>query len=369
MTRILACFFLILTSSALLAEERPAIVEMGGDVFQGGRVVTHDAEGTDDLFMAGARVTGKRDIAGSAHLAGRKIVMDGEVQGDAYAFGEEVALNGAVTGDATLAGRAVSVQDVGGDLRIAGSKVSVLGDVQGYAMVAGEEVRIEGRIMGDLRLAAEEITWGDTAQIDGKLILYEDDPGETTVPGGVVAEDRIDRREIEDWDGPRPPSFGRLLGKFVLGILLVTGLAALVAALVPDRLADMRRQMLDRPFNALWIGFLALSALIGAGILVGMTVIGLLLTPAFIALAVVSGFAGYVVATYSFGVGLLLAVGRSLPESLPERILAAAIGALVAAIIGVIPFLGWLFVLALVLAGLGAITIRLLRPAFFVGAP
>ena len=45
---------------------------------------------------------------------------------------------------------------------------------------------------------------------------------------------------------------------------------------------------------------------------------------------------------------------------------AAGVGALVAGIIGLIPLLGWIFVLALVLSGIGAITLRVIRPAFFL---
>ena len=60
--------------------------------------------------------------------------------------------------------------------------------------------------------------------------------------------------------------------------------------------------------------------------------------------------------------------GGSEPDSIADRATAAGVGALTAGIIGLIPFLGWLFVLALVLAGLGAITIRTIRPAFFADA-
>ena len=151
-------------------------------------------------------------------------------------------------------------------------------------------------------------------------------------------------------------------------MIVVAALAALIAALVPERLAEMRRQILARPFHLLWLGFLTQSAVIGAGVLFAMTIIGLLLTPAMVLLALVSGFAGYVVAAYAFGVGLMLAFGRSEPDSIGDRAMAAGVGALAAGIIGLIPFLGWLFVLALVLSGIGAITVRVIRPVFFADA-
>jgi hypothetical protein len=139
----------------------------------------------------------------------------------------------------------------------------------------------------------------------------------------------------------------------------------LVAAVSPERLAEMRRQVLAQPFRTLWLGFLTQSAVIGAGVLFAMTIIGLLLTPAMVLLALIGGFAGYVVASYALGVGLLLAFGRLEPENIGDRALAAGVGALSAGIIGLIPILGWLFVLALVLSGIGAITVRMIRPTFF----
>ncbi|SHH65996.1 hypothetical protein [Marivita hallyeonensis] len=349
----------------VLADDESASLRMGDDTFIGGRSVVHSANDTDDLFMAGETVSGSADITGSAHLAGRAVSYDGAVGGDVYAAGEEIEITGDVSGDVTVIGRALTVGSVGGDLRIAGSELHLTGDVGGYAMIAGEDVRIDGRIAGDLRLAADDVDWGSAATIGGRLILYEEDPGELEVPGDLVPSDRIERLEIEEWEGPQPPSLRRAVASFVLGVIVVAGLAALIAALVPDRLADMRRLILDRPFHTLWLGFLTQSAVIGAGVVFALTIVGLLFTPAMLLLAVVGGFCGYVVAAYAFGVGLLTAFGKPEPEVIGDRALAAGVGALSAGIIGLVPFFGWLFVLALVLAGIGAITLRVIRPVFF----
>ena len=365
MTRFLTVLVAGLFAMPAWADEDTAAFSFGGDLFHAGRSVSHDAADTDDLFMAGERVAGKTGITGSAHLAGRKVDMEGAVGGDAYLVGEEVTLRGDVSGDATLAGRAVSVAGVGGDLRIAGSELQLSGEIGGYAMVAGEEIEFDAVIGGDVSLAARNVNWGSAALISGQLIVFEEELGELEVPERVVSSDRVERREIEEWEGPRPPSWRRAFGGFLLGVIVVAALAALIAALVPERLAEMRRQILARPFHTLWLGFLMQSTVIGAGVLFAMTIIGLLLAPAMLVLALVGGFAGYVVAAYAFGVGLMLAFGRQEPNSIGERSMAAGIGALSAGIIGLIPFLGWLFVLALVLAGLGAITMRVIRPAFF----
>jgi hypothetical protein len=347
------------------SQDEPSVFDFGGDSFRAGRSVSHDASGTDDLFMAGETVFGRSDIAGSAYLAGRAITMEGGIGGDVFVAGEEISLQQNVSGDASLVGRAVSVVGVAGDLRIAGSQLQLNGDVGGYAMVAGESVVFNAAVAGDVSLAAKDVEWGEAASIAGRLFVYEEETGELNVPERIASPERIERREIEEWEGPRPPSLGRAIAGFLLGVIVVAALAALIAALVPERLAEMRRRILARPFHTLSMGFLTQSSVIGAGVLFAMTIIGLLLTPAMLLLALVGGFAGYVVAAYAFGVGLVLAFGRPEPDSIRDRATAAGIGALAAGVIGLIPFLGWLFVLALVLTGVGAITMRVVRPVFF----
>lgn len=365
MARFLIAIFAVFLSMPALADEDTALLDFGGDAFRAGGSVIHDTTGADDLFMAGDSLLGTADISGSAHMAGREIVMEGVVAGDVYAAGEDISIRGDVTGDVSIAGRALSVGRVGGDVRMAGAELRLQGDIGGYAMVAGESLVFDAAVAGDVRLAVERVDWGEAASITGRLYVYEEELGQLEIPDRVISADRIERREIEEWEGPQPPSWRRAIGGFLMGVVVVAALAAFIAALIPERLAEMRRQVLARPFHTLWLGFLAQSALMGAGVIFAMTLIGLLLTPAMVLLALASGFAGYVVAAYAFGVGLMLAFGGLQPTSIGERALAAGIGALAAGLIGLIPFLGWLFVLALVLAGVGAITIRLFRPVFF----
>ncbi len=363
---------LLLAATPMAAQENEGAFDFGGDSFRAGGTVIFDTAGTDDLFIAGETVRATADITGSAHFAGRKVTLAGAVGGDVYAAGMDVTLEGPVAGDATLAGYDVRVGAVGGDLRISGAKLAIEGPVAGYALIAGDEVLIDAIITGDVSLTARVLDFTDGARIDGRLILYEEDPGSLEIPASLADEERIERREIAEWEeGTRHLKvwdWRRAVGKFLIGVIVVAALAALIAAIVPQTLADMRRGVLDRPFRNLWFGFLAQSTLVGSAILFAMTLIGVILVPAVILIALVGGFAGYIVAVYAFGVGLLLAFGRPEPDSVGTRALAAGIGALAAGVIALIPLLGWLFVLALVLAGIGAITLRLFRPGFFVPA-
>jgi hypothetical protein len=341
------------------AAQDTTAVAIGGDAFLGGRSVSFDAEGIDDLFAAGQDVQIRSGVSGSAYLLGQDVLVDGTVGGDMHAIGQRVAILQGVGGDVSATGQTVRiVGPVGGDLRAAGSMVEVIAPVAGYAVLGGEDVRLSSRVEGDAVIGAERLRFEEGAQIGGSLVLYEDEIGETAVPTSVIPEDRITRREIEEWETRTPdmvPSVGAILGRFLAGVIMVTLLAALVAALVPHRLAEMRRATLAAPLYTLGVGFLAQSALIGSVFIVAMTLIGLVLVPAILLLAGLTALAGYVVGAYTFGVGLILLAGRGEPDSLGDRALAAGVGAFVAGLIALIPFLGWIFVVALSLTGIGAI--------------
>lgn len=372
MVRILILLGLFSWPAALAAQEGGRF-DFGGDVFVAGRVATLADRAPDDAFLAGDRVVLGGGAGGSAHAAGRRVEFSGEVGGDLYAAGMDVSVAGPVAGDATLAGYDVSVSGaVGGDLRASGSQVSLAAPVEGYALLAGETVRLDAPVAGDATITARDLAFGEGASVAGELILYQP-PGVTSeVPERVAPADRVTRRVL-DKGGPRAPEIavvgwrGAVLG-FVGGILVTGLLATLLAAVAPALVAGFRRSALARPFRTLWIGFLTLSTLAGATIVLALTLVGLLVSPATVVLGLLVGLAGYVVGVYVFGVGLLSAFGRGEPDSIGDRALAAFAGALVAALAALIPLLGWIFALLLALFGVGAMAERLLRPRF-LGAP
>ena len=361
---------LCLAAAARAEEDEAARMEIGGDVFHAAQEATHDAGPAEDLFLAGETVRASAPVSGTAHVAGRWITLDTEIGGDLYGAGMELAVRARVGGDATVLGRELTLSAVGGDLRATGSQVTLGGPVSGYALLSAERLTIDGTVAGDAHVTAREVSFGPEATIGGRLVLYEAEPGTLTVPARVVPAERVERREMGAWGEGiteyRGIGWSDVILRFVAGIVVVAGLAALAAAVMPQTLAGMRRRLLEQPLRAVWFGFLAQSAVIGAAVLLAVTVIGILLSPAAVVLAGLAAFAGYVVGVYAFGVAIMHAAGRPFPADWLGRAVAAALGAVVAALLGLVPFLGWLFVLALTLAGIGAAVMYLLRPRFFV---
>lgn len=367
-------FRLLVFLAALSWVTAPALAEggflgIGGDVYRAAQSVTYDTGDADDLFLAGETVRATAAATGTAHVAGRWVTLEGDIGGDLYAAGMTVKIEAPVVGDATVTGYEVTLGEIGGDLRASGSKLSLDGPVGGYALLAGETLTLGAPIAGDAHVMAREVEFGRDAQVDGRLVLYEAEPGTLDVPETVAPADRIERRTLPEWEGElgaiRPPSLGEIIARYLMGIVIVAGIAALVAALAPKTLAEIRAQLLVHPARSLWFGFLAQSLLIGAMVVLAISVVGLLLSPAMAVVAGLTGLAGYILGAYAFGVGLLQAVGRPLPAQWSDRAIAGALGAAVACLLALIPFVGWLFVLALTLAGVGAAVLHLLRPRFF----
>jgi hypothetical protein len=349
------------------ASAQDETLALGGDVFRGGGTVEHGEAGANDVFLAGERVGLRAPISGTAHLAGRRVEAAAEVGGSVYAAGYSVAVVAPVAGSATLAGYEVEVDaPVGGSLRAFGSTVRVSAPVEGPAFLAGEEVALDAALAGDVALAAETLEFGEGATIGGRLVLYGDEDTRAQVPERVVPPDRIELRTPEGWDagGPmhmRGPTVAEAAAGFLVGVAVLALLAWVAALIAPVGIEALRDRTALRPFATLGLGFLALSALIGASVVIALTVIGLVIAPAVLLVAVLFGLAGYVVAVYMFGAGLWEVLGRSEPDTAGERAASALIGALAACVILLVPFLGWLFVLAAVLVGMGALTAALLR--------
>lgn len=373
--RVLMIALLALCAALPARADTPAQFTLGGDVYVAGGQVTHAADGAASLFMAGETVRQSAGIAGSAHLAARRVIVAGPVDGSVYAAGMDVALRDGVAGDATLAAYTATIESaVGGALRVAASRVDVTAPIGASALIRADRLRLDAPIEGDAAIATDRLEFGDAARIAGTLRLYSKDHDAIELPESVIAADRVERLPRAEWDGIDRPEIVRLswwhaLGGFLGGVVVVALLAALVAAVAPKTLAGMRRRVLARPLATLGYGFLTMSALIGAAVMLALTLVGIFVSPAAIALAALTGFAGYVVGAYSFGAGLLIAVGRGEPTTLGQRAMAAFAGALVAGLIALIPILGWLFVLALSLAGAGALVHAMLRPAFFAAQP
>jgi len=359
---VLSTFLIILLAVPAAAQDEGRAL-FGGDRYLAGNDIAAEEDTARDLFMMGETVTVAAPVAGSAHLMGRRLSVEAPLDGNLYAMGYALDLNAAVAGSVSATGAELRLSDeITGNLRASGWEIRLDGPVAGSALLAGGQITLNAAVAGDVIIASDDLRFGDGASVGGALTIYAEDPDSVVVPDGVAPADRIEILQAESYDEAHGaawpmverPSFGARIGRFLTGVLIVTGLAVALAALMPDRLAELRERSVEHPGQSLWAGFLGLSTLVGAGFVASLTIVGIVLLPAAILLAVLAMLAGYVLGIYVLGGAIWNAMGRAAPVDLASKALMALAGAVLAALIGLIPFLGWLFVLALGMVGVGA---------------
>lgn len=354
--------FLTILAAPVAAQEG-ARAMIGGDRYLVGNAVSAEDETARDLFMMGETVTVEAPVTGSAHLIGRRLSVEAALGGNLYAMGYGLDLNAPVAGSVSATGAELRLNDeITGNLRASGWEIRLDGPVAGSAILAGGQITLNAAVAGDVVIATDDLRFGEDASVGGALTIYAEDPEGIRVPEGVAPADRVEilpsggheAAQGGAWPEAARPSLAARIGRFLTGVLVVTGLAVALAVLMPDRLAELRARSVEQPGQSLWSGFLGLSTLVGAGFVASLTIVGMILLPATILLAVLAMLAGYVLGVYVLGGAVWAALGRPVPADLAGKALMALSGAVLAALIGLIPFLGWLFMLALGLVGIGA---------------
>ncbi|MDG4648312.1 hypothetical protein P6F26_07630 [Roseibacterium sp. SDUM158017] len=363
---LLTAVFLGLAALPVAAQDDEAArLEFGGDAFAAGDDLELDGEIARDLFAASEDIALVGEVGGAAHLAARRLDI-GAPTGRLYGFAYEIDLSADVAGPALLAAAEAEVDAaIGGNLRLFARDADVSGSVGGSAMIAAEDLRLDAAVAGDLMLAVETVDFGPGATVAGQVILYVED-GDTApgIPERVAPADRVEVRDIDvddampgGFDDMRRTAWRAAVTGFFVSVLTVAALAAAAVAVAPAHVAQWRERALSHPGQSFGAGFVLVSLISGAGFVLALTIIGIPLFFAALFMAGLVGFAGYVMGSYILGVGIWLRLGNEMPHTVLPRAGLALLGAFVAGIVTLIPFLGWLAVLALSLTGAGAVAI------------
>ncbi len=338
---------------------------VGSDRFAAGRAVSLGGNVAGDAFAVGGRVTVDGVVAGDAFLAGGHLEGRGPVGKGLYAAGASVVASDSVTHNARLVGGSVEVTPrahVGGGLSMAGRTLSFAGTTDGYLQMAGRDVTVNGSVGGDAEISATRIEIGPGAHIAGKLRYRSD--REPVVAAGAAIGGGLERLpgSLHAWtwrNGAHQALRGVSRGIWFSGSFV---LGALLLLLVPGFFAATSRQAAAEWPLCLGVGIAVLIAVPVAAALLIITLIGIPLGLLAIALYAVVLLLGHIVAAVAVGD---YALGRWAPAragALGWRVL-GFLGALVAiALLRHVPLVGGLAALLVFLAGVGALSLRALRP-------
>lgn len=350
--RVFGFLLLMITAGPVCAQADPASTyTIGQDRFSAGALVDTDGAGPlDDVFLAGATVDLSTPVTGDALLLGSTVTVSAGIGGDVYGAGALIDIDAEVGGDATLTGQTVRLNaPINGDVRIGAASITINAPIRGNALLGGETVTLNSVITGDVTVGAGELIYGDNARIDGTLTLHTDEPD---VPASVT--DKVTYTEGKFEDAPDSSALGFLLS-VVIRAAIVAGIIMAVNVTLPQRFAAWEMRIVDHPERALGDGFLTMAMLIGALLLLAITVVGLVATPVVAVLIAVGWFMGYIFGGY----GVAALIWDRLKQPLPQTVWGAgmmgAAGAAVMMLLAKIPYGGWFIVVMVVLTGIGAV--------------
>ncbi len=285
--------------------------------FAGWAAAAEDTIVIDKSVFVGGNVRIAEPVEGTAHAAGGRIELDAPVSGSAHLAGGEIVVKGAITGN----------------LRAAGGRITIDGPIGGDAWVAGGALDLgpNARIAGSLRFHGGELNRDPAAQVMGAV------------------EHESGRRHRPDSGPWHRYSSG---WAWTPGLMV---LAAIIAAALPGPARRMTSELREHPWMAPLIGFIALTGIPIAALIVMITIIGIPIG----LLALLGYFALLLVGYVSLSVvvaGLLL--DRYQPRhaaDLAWRAVAAMSAVLALGIVIRLPFVGgWIGFIAL-MVGVGMV--------------
>ena len=366
--------FALLTSALLMtalalptaAQQPPAAPEpverdLGSDHFVAGGTVSIDKSVAGDLVAAGGNVDVSAAVGGDAVVAGGNVRLGAAIKQDVYAAGGRISVNGPVQRNVRVVGGTVEIgpeAKIGGNVTIGGGEVRVTGAIDGYLQVGGGRVLIDGPVGGNVEVGSGDIELGPNARIGGKLRYASRD--ELKLDTAALVRGGIERfSPPDDWlarSGVHERG-GRGAGwVWSIGLMVI---AAILVAAFPGVYTRVRTSVRERWAFSLLVGFIALVCIPVAALISMFTVIGVPLALAAIALYLVLLLVGYVTAGISFGT---MALARFQPERASRtawRVAAAALGMLAISLLGRVPWVGSVVVLAAMLLGMGALLLQL----------
>jgi hypothetical protein len=341
---------------------------LGGDQYSAGQAASIATPVAHDAFAAGNDVSVTAPVTGDAHLAGFNVSTGSDVGGDLYAAGFSVSIGSNVGGDITAFGNSVTLHSpsaVPGNVRLGGQNVTVDSPITGAALITANTLALNAPITGDFTFLGEKLTFGPQAKVAGQVTIKA--PNAITVPESVAPPDRVKFEQVASPDymneAGRPaetvvksfwPQFWAMVGWWA--VLLVIGAAFI--ALMPRGISAMQTIAEKRPFRNLGMGILAFASVVGLVIVFALTVIGIFLLPFVAIFVAVACSLAYLAGVYFTGVQ----IGRAFVhvETNAQRLGVLAGSIVIAALIGMIPFVGWLLSLGLTAFGFGVIAVVLM---------
>ena len=310
------------------------------------------------LLLAGGAIADDAWAGGTVRLGGHVEVSE-PTAGALYAAGGDVQVEAPVHGSLRAAGGDVEIgrdAQIAGSASLAGGNVVVKGPILGNLHVGAGDVTLDGPVSGNAFVGAGSLSLGPNARIEGKLRFHggtlNRDP-EAQVVGGVVQ--RPSRAHRHDWMS------GERMTRGWMWSLGLVALAALLAGALPGPSQRLAQELRERPGMTTLLGFLALTAIPVAAVMLMITIIGIPIALLALVLYAALLMIGYVWLAVVLGGLLLDRLNTETAARTAWRVGAAALAMIILAIAVRVPLVGGFVKLAAVVVGVGMIVGAVMR--------
>lgn len=300
-------------------------------------------------FKAGANVTVDADesVGGELIVTGANLNLGGDFREGLKAFGANVAVTGKVKEE----------------LLVAGANVNLSGIFNDEVKAFGANVVLAGTFDKDVQVAAARVILAPTAVVKGDLdytaAVLDRQPGSRVLGKLERKTEAFETEKVEHWREK-----GRKVGLaagIIFWVVSTAGLilvGVLVKALFSSTSERAVSLISDSPWASLGVGLVFLVVVPVALIIAMITVVGI---PA----AIIAGLL-YMVFVYVSRVFIGVWIGRKVMGVFKRGQVSSffwplIMGIVILGLIGLIPFLGWLFRVFCLLMGLGALWLALWR--------
>jgi cytoskeletal protein CcmA (bactofilin family) len=353
MRKIPLILIVIIFAPLIAIAEDGSFKTVRGNIYSAGGSIAITEDASNDIVAAGGNVVINGDAGNGILAAGGSVLLSGKTGGDARVAGGSVTISGEIGGEAVAAGGRIHLLPDAGiksDLIAAGGDVVIDGTIGGGAKIIGGTVLITGTIQNDVEIKAREVVIARNAVLKGRL-RYEAPQEARLERGAVIAGEKVFIKR--EFGQPRQDFVRMLWIGWVVKVIAVLAAALAVFFALREKTVEVTGLAVNRFANETLIGFIVLVAVPAAVLVLFMTVIGWVLGLAgiflYIAFVMVSGVFGALVFTRLMS-GYLF---KKEPSFTWPVIL---LGVLIHQVIGLVPFLGWVFKFVFFLAALGALS-------------
>lgn len=352
--------------SLLHAQEAGETVVMRGtinqDVYLAGGTVDMLADVNGDVLAAGGQVNIDNAVSGDVMAAGGNVAVRARVGDDVRVCGGNVTISGSVGDDLVACGGQLLVArtaTAGGRAWLAGGNVQINGKLAKGLRAAGNHIVIAGDINGDVELYAESIDVEPGAVIHGNLTYYSRE--QARIASGAEITGAVKREPLGPGKEAREHARGfGYVARLALSItLMITGIVLYL--LFPTASVGAARTINESPWKSLGLGFAILAATPLVVLLLFISFFGIWLGLLALAVYLMFLLLGFLTGILYIGDWGLRLIDRAKTATKGWRVLSIIAALLALWIVRFVPVLGGLVGFAILLFGLGALTLYLWR--------